>query len=61
MFYKDRMVFHLICCASRWHNGQEISDRYDSTMRAAIDKSRVQLLGAMEQLIVDGKGGMATS
>ena len=24
LFYKDRMVLHLICCVSRWRNGQEI-------------------------------------
>ena len=60
MFYKDKMIFHLICCASRWHNGQEIDSKHDSTLLAAIDRSWIQLFGAMEKLIVDGEGGMAS-
>ena len=55
------MVLHLICCASRWHNGQEITDRHDSTLLAAVDRSWIQLFGAMELFIVDGEGGMGNS
>ena len=60
MFYKDKVVFHLICCASRWHNGQEIDSKHDSTLLAAIDRSWIQPFGAMEKLIVDGEGGMSS-
>ena len=60
-FYKDRMVLHLICCASRWHNGQEIESKHDSTLLAAIDRSWIQLFGAMELFIVDGEGGMTSN
>ena len=61
LFHKDRMVLHLVCCASRWHNGQEITDRHDSTLLAAVDRSWIQLFGAMELFIVDGEGGMGNS
>ena len=61
LFYKDRMVLHLICCASRWHNGQDITDRHDSTLHAAVDRSWSQLFGAMERFIVEGEGGMGNS
>ena len=61
LFYKDRMVLHLICCASRWHNGTEIKDRHDSTLVAAVDRCWIQLFGAMEMFIVDGEGGMGKS
>ena len=54
------MVLHFICCASRWHNGQDIDSKRDSTLLAAIDRSWIQLFGAMGQLIVDGEGGMAS-
>ena len=37
LFYKDQMILHLVCCASQWHNGQNISDKRDSTLLAAID------------------------
>eukprot|EP00959_Pyramimonas_sp_CCMP1952_P035332 740303-Pyramimonas_sp.AAC.1 len=53
------MIFHLICCASRWHNDQDIASKRDSTLLAAIDQSWVQLFGAMETVIVDSEGGMA--
>ena len=61
LFYKDRMVLHLICCASRWHNGTEIKDRFDSTLLSAVDRCWIQLFGAMETFIVDGEGGMGHS
>ena len=61
LFYKDFSVLHLVCCASRWHNGQVIDNHYDSTMLAAIDRSWIQLFGAMEVLIVDGEGGLTSA
>ena len=61
LFYKDQMILHLVCCASRWHNGQSISDKHDSTLLAAVDRSWIQLFGSMEQFIVDGEGGMTST
>ena len=54
------MILHLICSASRRHNGQEVTSKHDLTLLAAIDRSWFQPFDAMETLIVDGEGG-ATS
>ena len=56
LFYKDQMIIRLVCCASRWHNGQSISDKHDSTLLAAVDRSWIQLFGSMDQFIVGGEG-----
>ena len=37
MRYKDRMILHLVCRASRWHDGRRIAPKRASTPLAAID------------------------
>eukprot|EP00959_Pyramimonas_sp_CCMP1952_P364656 7636622-Pyramimonas_sp.AAC.1 len=60
-YYKNCMLLRLIRCASRRNNGQEITNRCDSTLIAADGRSWIQLFGPMGTFIVDGEDGMTSN
>eukprot|EP00959_Pyramimonas_sp_CCMP1952_P264254 5526297-Pyramimonas_sp.AAC.1 len=56
-----RTFTHVVRRASRWHNGQEIDSKHDSTLLVASVRSWIQLFGAIETVIVDGEGGVTSA
>ena len=58
MFYKQLIIFHLICRATRWHASSEVENREEDTLLDALDRIWSSIHGPMKFLISDGEGGL---
>ena len=61
MYYKKKVILHLVDRCTRWHAGKEVDGKEMATLIAGIDEVWVGIHGPMKELIVDGetalKGG----
>lgn len=59
MFYKEHTIFHMICCATRWHAAALVRSRQEEELLSATHKIWLSIHGPMQQLISDGELGIS--
>lgn len=58
MFYKEFVLFHMICCGTRWHAATVVRTKQEEELLAAMDRLWLSIHGPMQQLICDGASGL---
>ena len=58
LFYREFVIFHLICCCTRWHSAIRVVSKNESELFDALHKSWLTAHGPMQQLICDGELGL---
>eukprot|EP00438_Fugacium_kawagutii_P035880 Skav204682 [mRNA] locus=scaffold1284:96116:106049:- [translate_table: standard] len=60
MFYREHVIFHLICCGTRWHAATVIQSKQEQELLTALNRTWVSIHGPMQQLISDGESGLTS-
>lgn len=58
MFYREFIIFHLICCCTRWHAAVHVNTRSEEELFSALHKCWITTHGPMQYLICDGELGI---
>ena len=58
MYFKEHIIFHFICCATRWHAAACVKDRSESELFRALNQTWLSIHGPMQELICDGEMGL---
>ena len=60
LFYREFAVFHLICCATRWHAAAVIGSKQEEELLSTMHKIWFSIHGPMQQLMIDGELGVTS-
>ena len=60
MFYREHVIFHLICCGTRWHAATVIHSKHEQELLTALNRIWLSIHGPMQQLITDGESGLTS-
>ena len=58
IYYREFIIFHLICCCTRWHAAVHVNTRSEEELFSALHKCWITTHGPMQYLICDGELGI---
>ena len=58
LFVMQFMIYHLVDKCTRFHGGEVIEDKTESSLLSALWTSWINVHGPMEQLVIDGEAGL---
>eukprot|EP00438_Fugacium_kawagutii_P025194 Skav218080 [mRNA] locus=scaffold3382:13254:23272:- [translate_table: standard] len=61
LFYREHVIFHLICCGTRWHAATVVRSKQEEALLSALDRIWLAIHGPMQQLISDGESGLTNT
>jgi hypothetical protein len=60
LFVLQYMLFHLVDACTRFHAGEVIDDKTEETLIQTLWTAWIGLHGPMDELVIDGEGGLNT-
>ena len=60
MFYREHVIFHLICCGTRWHAATVVQTKQEQELLTALNRIWMSIHGPMQQLITDGESALTS-
>eukprot|EP00435_Cladocopium_sp_Y103_P042058 s696_g11.t1 len=58
LFFREFVIFHMICCGTRWHAATVVRSKHEDELLEAVDRIWFSIHGPMQQLICDGESGL---
>eukprot|EP00959_Pyramimonas_sp_CCMP1952_P160636 3359449-Pyramimonas_sp.AAC.1 len=58
LFVLQFMIYHLVDKCCRFHAGEVVDDKTEATLLSALWTAWIGIHGPMEQLVIDGEGGL---
>ena len=61
MFYKEFIIHHFVCRASRWHAAIETPNKTEAQLLENISTAWISIFGPMQTLVTDPESGLNTA